>query len=169
MNSSRNSRAKFSLGLSFLLFPPSSQTSMAGSAMIASRSVANPPSACVRSVSFCRSMSVTDSTFLLLVAKWPCQNRVSFSRSGSGPRRMRLSQQTLSRSRFDDVRAVWRRPSIASASSGGSGGGWNSRSTLASGPAARSRSSSARVAPKPARRCRWATLRRSQGSSGVGL
>ena len=32
---------------------------------------------------------------------------------------MRLSQQTLSRSRFDDDRAVWRRPSIASASSGG--------------------------------------------------
>ena len=51
---------------------------------------------------------------------------------------------------------------------GGERGGWNSRSTLASGPASRSRSSSARVAPKPARRCRWATLRRSQGSSGVG-
>ena len=47
-------------------------------------------------------MSATDSTFLLLVAKWPCQKRVSFSRSGSGPWRMRLSQQTLSRSRFDE-------------------------------------------------------------------
>ena len=92
---------------------------MAGSAMIASRSAAKPPSACVRSVSFCRSMSATDSTFLLLVAKWPCQNSVSFSRSGSGPWRMRLSQQTLSKSRFDEVRAVWRRPSIASMSSVG--------------------------------------------------
>ena len=74
--------------------------------MIASSIVAKPPSACVRSVSFCRSMSVTDSTFLLLVAKWPCQNKVSFSRSGSDPRRMRLSQHTLSKSRFDDARAV---------------------------------------------------------------
>ena len=59
-------------------------------------------------------MSATDSTFLLLVAKCPCQKRVSFSRSGSGPWTMRLSQQTLSSSMFDEVRAVWRRLSIAS-------------------------------------------------------
>src|SRR5262249_12481514 len=39
---------------------------------------------------------------------------------------------------------------------------------LSAGPAATSRSCSARVAPKPARRWRWATLRTSHGSSGVG-
>src|SRR5262249_814695 len=52
-------------------------------------------------------------------------------------------------------------------SSEGSGGSKN-RPTLSAGPAATSRSSSARVAPKPARRWRWATLRWSHGSSGVG-
>ena len=46
--------------------------------------------------------------------------------------------------------------------------GLRNRPTLSAGPAATSRSSSARVAPKPARRWRWATLRRSHGSSGVG-
>jgi hypothetical protein len=46
---------------------------------------------------------------------------------------------------------------------------WRRRTMLASGPASRSRSSSVQVAPKPARTCRWATLRRYQGSCGVGI
>ena len=37
-------------------------------------------------------------TLRLLVAKWPCQNSVSFSRSGSGSYSMRYSHHALSRS-----------------------------------------------------------------------
>jgi len=85
-----------------------------------------------------------------------------------GPDEVAARVERIGATAFDEARAVLRRPSITSASSGGSTEGRNSRSTLVSGPAAMSRSSSARVAPNPARRCNWATLRRSHGSSGVG-
>src|SRR5262245_18207725 len=61
-----------------------------------------------------------------------------------------------------------RRPSRTARSSSEGSGGLRNHPTLSAGPAATSRSSSVRVAPKPARRWRWATLRRSHGSFGVG-
>src|SRR3954469_12270961 len=61
-----------------------------------------------------------------------------------------------------------RRPSQTARSSSEASGGSRNRRMLSAGPAARSRASSSRVAPNPARRWRWATLRRSHGSSGVG-
>src|SRR3954469_5075799 len=61
-----------------------------------------------------------------------------------------------------------RRPSQTARSSSEASGGSRNRRMLSAGPAARSRASSARVAPNPARRWRWAALRRSHGSSGVG-
>jgi len=76
LNSSMNSRARFSFAAPTTLSLPSSQTSIAGSTIIAWASFSNVANASDRSVSFCASMSGADFTFCTLVAKWPCQNQV---------------------------------------------------------------------------------------------
>ena len=64
--------------------------SIAGSATIeVSKRTLKEPRACSRIVSTCFASARTLATLVILVAKWPCQKSVSFSRSGSKPNRIR--------------------------------------------------------------------------------
>ncbi len=72
------------MGLPFLLSRPSSQTSMAGCFDISRKRAEKSPSAYLRISSYWPIMKRAFWTFALLVAKWLCQNSVSFSWSGWG-------------------------------------------------------------------------------------
>jgi hypothetical protein len=75
---------------------PSSQISMAASRATASVSASNGPAPALRNSSFCWYMRRGWRTFWIEVAKWPCQNRVSFSRRGLSAAAMRRSHHRVS-------------------------------------------------------------------------
>ena len=91
-----------------------------------------------------------------LVANRPCQNRTIFSSSGAlvVTRRYIQVAPTLSMRRASAWSTWYRR--IRSSGMDWVSAGSSSSSTVASYPFSRYSSSSARVAPKPARRSRWA-------------
>ena len=77
-----NSRARFSLAPLTVFFSPSSHNSMAGSTSMAWANAVNPPRPSRRRVSFWAPISVADRTLVAEVAKWLCQQNVSFSSNG---------------------------------------------------------------------------------------
>src|SRR5450755_3282456 len=168
------SRAKFSFGRPAMFWFSSSQIIIAGSRAIARSRASNAPRPDVRSNSFCRSINAALRTFDIAVAKCPCQKNVNFSGNGFVAITIRSSHQRVS-ARPSVVTRAWYAlrcaavpflPGAGATVSCGGGvestpwsdadGGRTSAATVAAYPALTAASSSAGVAPNPARRYRCA-------------
>ncbi len=110
-------------------------------------------------------------TFALLVAKWLCQNSVSFSRSGWRVFNMRSSHHALRRACGAPggmLRSLAMKSDVRAKSSD-SGAPASTRASVLAWPSLTPAASSAAVAPNPARRYRCPTFFRSHGFAADGV
>jgi len=96
VNSSNNSRAKFSFGSSLSELSRSRNRCIAWSRSSACASLRKLPSALPRIVQYWLSISLLSETFSFDVAKWSCQLSVIRSTSWWRPRTIRSSHQSTS-------------------------------------------------------------------------